>query len=154
MPINIAMDTRLPSLESIKKARQLTATIQKAYRKDRAKSNSAQTKRAQNKIKAIRPASFAQYRELHDKLRRERIKESRSGLELTSLEAADKRKVEILSAGTFICHYCGDHIANASDRTTDHIIAITNAGKHTVDNLVPACRSCNSRKNARAEFFC
>ena len=45
------------------------------------------------------------------------------------------------------CHYCGDvpeHI--------DHVKAIADGGAHAVANLVPACASCNSSKNAADVF--
>ena len=40
------------------------------------------------------------------------------------------------------CAYCG----HAADLTEDHIIPV-GEGAHTLDNIVPACRSCNSRKS-------
>lgn len=30
--------------------------------------------------------------------------------------------------------------------TQDHVIPLSRGGSHTVNNVVPACRSCNSRK--------
>lgn len=43
------------------------------------------------------------------------------------------------------CFYCGE----ARPLTQDHIIPLTRGGRHSIGNLVPACKSCNSRKNAR-----
>jgi len=40
------------------------------------------------------------------------------------------------------CVYCG----STNNLTLDHIIPIANNGNHTEDNLVVACRSCNSSK--------
>ncbi len=37
--------------------------------------------------------------------------------------------------------------------TQDHVIAVTLGGEHTADNVVPACRPCNSRKCNRPVFF-
>lgn len=44
------------------------------------------------------------------------------------------------------CAYC-----NCDDLklTMDHVIAISRGGAHTVDNVVPACVPCNSRKKNR-----
>jgi hypothetical protein len=43
------------------------------------------------------------------------------------------------------CFYCG-----ASGRMTmDHVIPLTRGGKHSIGNVVPACRSCNSSKRSR-----
>jgi hypothetical protein len=33
--------------------------------------------------------------------------------------------------------------------TIDHVVAITNGGKHTRSNIVPACHKCNERKGSR-----
>lgn len=41
------------------------------------------------------------------------------------------------------CAYC----LRQSDRLEqDHVIAVSRGGGHTADNVVPACKSCNSRK--------
>jgi 5-methylcytosine-specific restriction endonuclease McrA len=42
------------------------------------------------------------------------------------------------------CAYCG----KKKPLTQDHIIAATHGGGYTLDNIVPACRSCNSRKSS------
>lgn len=39
------------------------------------------------------------------------------------------------------CQYCGDRAENL-----DHVIPRAKGGKHTWDNLVAACKRCNSRK--------
>ena len=43
------------------------------------------------------------------------------------------------------CAYCG----LAKPLTQDHIIPIVRGGRHAIGNLLPACRSCNSRKRHR-----
>lgn len=50
----------------------------------------------------------------------------------------------ILAAHDHRCHYCGA----ACPLTMDHVTAISKGGTHTASNVVPACRSCNSRKRA------
>lgn len=45
------------------------------------------------------------------------------------------------------CVYCGK---KSQRMTQDHITPLSKGGSHTVSNIVPACRSCNSRKNAGA----
>jgi hypothetical protein len=43
------------------------------------------------------------------------------------------------------CLYC-----QAPDRLTmDHLVPISRGGDHSIENVVPACRSCNSRKHDR-----
>jgi 5-methylcytosine-specific restriction endonuclease McrA len=43
------------------------------------------------------------------------------------------------------CVYCGRQQQRLS---MDHITPLAKGGSHTASNIVPACRSCNSRKNA------
>lgn len=43
------------------------------------------------------------------------------------------------------CAYCH----RKRPLTMDHVVPISKGGPHTADNVVPACRSCNSRKGAR-----
>lgn len=44
------------------------------------------------------------------------------------------------------CHYCG---CADSSLTLDHVIPLSRGGRHSIGNIVPACLSCNSSKNAR-----
>ncbi len=43
------------------------------------------------------------------------------------------------------CHYCGKPKAD----TVDHVVPLVRGGTNYEGNLVPACRSCNSRKQDR-----
>lgn len=43
------------------------------------------------------------------------------------------------------CHYCGQRIP-AADLTMDHIVPVARGGKSTKGNVVPACKSCNTKK--------
>lgn len=43
------------------------------------------------------------------------------------------------------CAYCGSH----SRLTMDHVVPVSRGGKTTLDNIIPACSSCNSSKQAR-----
>src|SRR6185437_6960987 len=47
--------------------------------------------------------------------------------------------------GTSICQYCFKWTPE-SERTADHRLALKNGGKHSADNLVMACWTCNSSK--------
>jgi len=45
------------------------------------------------------------------------------------------------------CFYCGKKVKQL---TKDHVVPVVDAGSNTIDNIVPACKSCNSKKNKRA----
>ena len=44
------------------------------------------------------------------------------------------------------CVYCRRKLKKL---TQDHIIPVSKGGKHTIENVVPSCQSCNSRKGNR-----
>lgn len=50
-----------------------------------------------------------------------------------------------------VCFYCGC----GGELTVDHDIPLSRGGTDDIDNILPACRSCNSRKNSltAVEFF-
>jgi len=47
------------------------------------------------------------------------------------------------------CAYCQVEFTQDNPATQDHIIPLSRGGHHTADNIVPACRSCNSKKKAK-----
>src|ERR1043165_9306854 len=47
------------------------------------------------------------------------------------------------------CWYCGKLMNPWNDFTIDHMDPRTQGGGDEITNLVPACKSCNSRKNAK-----
>jgi 5-methylcytosine-specific restriction endonuclease McrA len=53
--------------------------------------------------------------------------------------------IEILAAYGHRCVYCGKKPKRLSQ---DHITPVSKGGSHTASNVVPACRSCNSKKHA------
>lgn len=56
--------------------------------------------------------------------------------------------LEAIDAFDGLCAYCGED----KELTRDHFIPVTSDGEFTVENIIPACRSCNSSKN-NTEFF-
>ena len=55
----------------------------------------------------------------------------------------DEKKIYALCNNR--CAYCG----SAERLTLDHVVALANGGSHTEDNLVVACKSCNSSKGQK-----
>lgn len=53
----------------------------------------------------------------------------------------------ILEYYNYQCVYCGEPY-----QEIDHVNPIAKGGTHTIDNLVPACSSCNVRKHAKILF--
>lgn len=45
------------------------------------------------------------------------------------------------------CHYC----SKKAKLTLDHVIPLSKGGKHSKDNVVPACGHCNSSKGAKTQ---
>ena len=56
----------------------------------------------------------------------------------------------ILGEHNFKCAYCGCSLLDLfNPPTRDHVTPVSKGGDNTKDNVVPACRSCNSRKWAK-----
>ncbi len=55
-------------------------------------------------------------------------------------------KREILRRDEYTCQYCGQRPAHL---TVDHVLPRHLGGKHTWENLVAACPTCNHRKGGR-----
>lgn len=56
------------------------------------------------------------------------------------------------------CYYCGVKMTKKEgprQRTRDHLIPLSRGGTDTLENIVPACRSCNSKKGTKTleEFY-
>jgi 5-methylcytosine-specific restriction endonuclease McrA len=60
---------------------------------------------------------------------------------------------DILKEHNFKCVYCGKDLFDLFTKPTrDHIIPIDKGGENVKENVVPACRSCNSRKHNKMKF--
>lgn len=70
--------------------------------------------------------------------------------EHNTLTAQDWR--EVLDASKHRCWYCGKKETKARKLTLDHRLALNKGGAHTKENVVPACKSCNSRKHTKDEL--
>lgn len=52
----------------------------------------------------------------------------------------------VLAEFDYRCAYCN---VRGGQLTIDHMLPLSRAGEHTAENVVPACRSCNSRKHTK-----
>lgn len=82
------------------------------------------------------------------KLQWARSKAARRNCKVRDLSAAQWRA--ILEYFDNRCAYCLGPLSIAS---IDHIDPVTRGGDHTAANVVPACASCNSKKNDRPIFM-
>ena len=89
--------------------------------------------------------SQTKYNKLHPEIKRatqrkrRAIKKSSGHHTLTSTEWEI-----ILSAFKYRCAYCG---AKPKRLEQDHITPLSKGGSHSLNNIVPACRSCNAKKS-------
>jgi 5-methylcytosine-specific restriction endonuclease McrA len=90
------------------------------------------------------PEKFKQYMSVSKKRNKEAIaantrrrnaRRKANGIYLIS-------KKELIKLGKGPCFYCG----SLERITIDHVVAIGRGGTDSIGNLVPACKSCNSRK--------
>ena len=53
----------------------------------------------------------------------------------------------VLIRDNFLCQYCGAQIVSDKEYEVDHVTPIHKGGKDNYQNLVAACRGCNSKKS-------
>jgi 5-methylcytosine-specific restriction endonuclease McrA len=146
------MNSRLPTVEAIQLAAECNAYIQREARTVAAKKRSANSKIAMALYRKRHPIRWKEYRKACDDKRNQRRREAREGVPLQQLRYADEVAKSILTAQSFVCTYCGKSVPIGPTRTVDHITPKSEGGKHVASNLAPACRSCNSRKNASLRY--
>jgi 5-methylcytosine-specific restriction endonuclease McrA len=61
--------------------------------------------------------------------------------------AAYQRNRALLLADGAACHWCG-----GAATTADHVVPIAHGGGPGLDNLVPSCSRCNSRRGGRLGY--
>jgi len=84
-------------------------------------------------------------------IRRSKIKRYEK-LRKTVNTLTDKEWMNILKGYKFRCAYCNKEFNKLNRPTKDHIIPISKGGDNAKENIVPACRSCNSKKGVKAFY--
>lgn len=85
-------------------------------------------------------------------------KQYKKDFPLVQAKAGQKRRITKMSNDTryiknselnalrnSCCYYCGSYV----DISIDHVIPVSRGGRHSIGNLVAACKPCNSSKNNR-----
>jgi 5-methylcytosine-specific restriction endonuclease McrA len=72
-----------------------------------------------------------------------------------AIESIGRRS--IFKRDNWTCQYCGQCVVqykangwlSGNEATLDHVIPLSHGGSHSVDNVVTACRDCNTQKGAK-----
>lgn len=51
----------------------------------------------------------------------------------------------LLERFCYSCAWCGTTFSDRNRPEQDHLVPVSKGGQHTVENIVPACKSCNAR---------
>ena len=61
-----------------------------------------------------------------------------------------EKRLAIYLRDGLACAYCRDSVESGAELTLDHVIPHSHGGKNGADNLVTACRKCNSSRGNRS----
>lgn len=121
------------------------------------KINSAWASRNRTKTRAYARDWQANNRELYHEIQKEwRIKNQTywrvrdAAIRKATSNFTLAQWLEVLEEFGHRCAYC---LCDNQKLTMDHIISIARGGEHTRENIVPACKPCNSRKKDRSIFY-
>lgn len=85
---------------------------------------------------------YARYARSHKEKVNSKVNRRRVLIESNRLFVLDKEVKKLYSSN---CIHCG----TTKNITMDHLIPVSRGGRHSIGNLVPMCRSCNSKKGKR-----
>jgi len=132
------------------------------YNKKYREKNRKEIKERSKQWRGNNPDKFRKILEKYNKtekgkMARQRIKAKRRAKEkeITSTLTL-KEWLKILKEYNYKCAYCGIEFNDKILPEKDHIIPISKGGDNNKENVVPACRSCNAKKNNKLlkEFVC
>lgn len=134
--------------------REKISAQRKAYRLANKEKIAQQQKEWRIKNVAYDRATSAQWRKDNPERFKEQMRNWRAKNKQRKQELEHRRRARKLNNGVYIispkdmrklsgpCFYC----ESIDGVTMDHIIPISRGGTHSIGNLVPACKSCNSSK--------
>src|SRR3990167_47943 len=125
---------------AIKKYRQTQKGRLKAQEGDRRRSQTAE-RQAKRKIYEARYKKSAKGKMVNAKRDAKRLALMATTPKERLLTAA--QWLIMLKANRYRCFYC----RHKAKLTIDHVIPLSKGGQHTMENVVPACLSCNSKKH-------
>jgi len=88
------------------------------------------------------------YQREHPEWTNEQGRKRRARIRRVQIEPITTKQIESLYASHPHCAYCPALLTKAN-RTLDHIKALARGGAHILSNLIPACKSCNSKKGSK-----
>jgi 5-methylcytosine-specific restriction endonuclease McrA len=62
---------------------------------------------------------------------------------------SDSRRKSVLNMSGGKCWYCGNSLT-IDTLTVDHVLPVAEGGSNDPQNLVPSCKSCNSKKKHKS----
>jgi len=93
--------------------------------------------------RAEKMSSDKEYQKAHPEKCATRDKRRRARKLLATVESFDMQ--DVWKRNGEFCAYCGA----TENLEVDHIVALSQGGVHSLDNLTVACRSCNASKDAK-----
>lgn len=113
------------------------------YRRENAEKIREQKRRYYQEVR--KPQDQTPHGRLKDRLKKSKRAAMKHGAEATlTLE----EWLDVCKRYDYRCAYCGRRMPLEQD----HVVAITKNGPHTKDNVVPACKHCNSSKGNRSSL--
>lgn len=126
-------------------------TREKAIKKYRASPQGKQASAARHQQTKDIPERQSQRKTANTRYKRtdkgKALKQRQYAMRKGAILATDNRLttaewLEIVTAHKGLCHYC----RMERKLTLDHVIPLSKGGRHTKENVVPACGPCNSKK--------
>jgi 5-methylcytosine-specific restriction endonuclease McrA len=120
----------------VKERNKVSATLWKANNKDKIREYN----------KKYRYNAYLKYKETeHGKLANKRKRHKRRAIMENAGTFTNEQWQERLAEYNYCCAYCYNPFP-VNELTIDHMLPLSRGGTNTIDNLVPSCKPCNSRK--------